>query len=185
MLRWASTCTQANSLGHSGDLDSEHTHGFPWGHSLQAELAAGELHGQFDLNLSQTIRTRVINRQTTEGVCAPFFSAGFSLAGGLHENNWGKHAECNKGGRKIAVWLTHPVHWNDSPLPVFSLEGLRVQLSGGNKYKIKCEHLNERKKKWFPTRSPCNRFFFFYLRVWFFLSETKRKAILWPSFSPI
>lgn len=39
------------SLGHCGDLNSKHTHGFLRGHPLQAKLSAGELHGQFNLNL--------------------------------------------------------------------------------------------------------------------------------------
>ncbi len=49
----ASVFLTVDSLGHCGDLDSEHTHGFPRGHPLQAELPAGELHGKFNLDLTQ------------------------------------------------------------------------------------------------------------------------------------
>lgn len=47
----ASVYLNVSLLGHCGDLHSEDTHGFPRGHPLQAELSAGELHGEFDLNL--------------------------------------------------------------------------------------------------------------------------------------
>lgn len=56
-----------NSLGHCGDLDSKHTHGFPRGHPLQAELPAGELYGEFNLDLTQEERGLEAKRVFTEG----------------------------------------------------------------------------------------------------------------------
>lgn len=60
----AFVCFNVHSLSHCRDLDSEHTHGFSWGHPLQAKLSAGELHGKFNLDLTQEKRAYSTHRFT-------------------------------------------------------------------------------------------------------------------------
>lgn len=48
---------------------------------------------------------------------------------------------CSRKGQS-SIW-THPIHGDDRPLPVFALESLRVELSGGNTNKQNTSfHLN-------------------------------------------